>query len=145
MDTSKVARELFDSLVTEDAKGFNGILNRAEISLPLGKCFWIRVIIERIVVTPLGFVEECWLREDLTAAERLLYLRFAIRHRQLDRISKSKQISFEEKTRRNIIPIGTFFDELRTNGLVVCTLSMTYDTSPLAVPEAALAGLLLVL
>ena len=78
---------------------------------------------------PSGFVEECWLREDLTAAERLLYLRFAIRHRQLDRISKSKQISFEEKTRRNIIPIGAFFDELRTNGLVVCTLSMTYDTS----------------
>jgi len=43
----------------------------------------VREIIEDALALPDGYVEECWLRDDLTSQERGLYLEIAWRHLML--------------------------------------------------------------
>lgn len=126
LSSPEAAQELLDSLTSGDAATFNRLIDSVDVPV-LGKCFWVRDIIERIVVTPTGFVEECWLRDNLTEAERRLYLEIAFRHRQGTPVAQSMEVTISSG--RSVIPPGPFLDELKANGLVACELRMTYDTS----------------
>jgi hypothetical protein len=130
LSSSKASQELLDSLTSGDTAAFNQLIDSVDIPI-LGKCFWVREIIEHVVVTPTGLVEECWLRDNLTPAERGLYLQIAFRHRQEKPVAKSMEVTIQ--TGHAVIPQGPFLDELKANGLVTCDLRMTYDTSASAV------------
>src|SRR5438876_1144137 len=67
LGSREAAQQLLESLISGDAKTFARLIEPLEIpNFPqLGKCFWIREIIERLVVTPAGLVDECWVRDDL--------------------------------------------------------------------------------
>jgi hypothetical protein len=121
------AQELLDSLISEDAEAFTRLVDRVDYPMQVGKCFWVREIVERIVSTPSGFVEECWLRDDLTLQERMLFFQIAFRHRQVTPVAGGMEVTLRDG--RSIIPAGPFLDELKANGLVTCALRMTYDTS----------------
>lgn len=126
LSSPKATEELIDGLTSEEGAAFRQFTDRLDIPI-LGKCFWVREIIERVVITPTGLVEECWLRDDLTRAELLLSLQIALRHRQLTPIARSMEVILYNG--RAVIPPGAFLDELKANGLVTCEMRMTYDTS----------------
>ena len=128
LSSPKATQELLDNLATGNAAALNRLVDSVELSL-VGKCFWIREIIERVVSTPTGLSEDCWVREDLTSAERLLYLLIAFRHSRATPVAKSMQVTLQPEIGRRLIPPGPFLDELKANGLVTCELRMTYDTS----------------
>jgi hypothetical protein len=129
LGTPEAVADLFASLVSDDAEPFNKFIDPFEIPV-LGKCLWVREVIERVVVTPTGLVQECWLRDDLTPAERWLYIRIAMRHRQLTPVGVGVGTpTFQIIEGHAIIPPGPFLDELQANGLVTCETRMTYETS----------------
>jgi hypothetical protein len=132
LSSPEAARKLLDSLAGGNAAAFNQIVDRVEIPV-YGKCFWVQELIERVVMTPTGFVEECWLRENLTPAERSLYRIIAFRHSHETPVAKSMEVTLHERTGHRVIPPGAFLDELKANGLVTCERRMTYDTSTILV------------
>ena len=120
------AQRLLESLISGDTEAFVRLIEPLEIpDFPqLGKCFWVREVVERVVVTPTGFVEECWLRDNLTPEERALYLQIAFRHRQGRPIGGAMEVTL--RAGHSVIPPGPFLDELKANGLVACEQRMTY-------------------
>src|SRR5262245_16062728 len=79
LSSPAVIPNLLDPLTSDDPSRFAQFSDQIELPM-LGKCFWLREIIERVITTPSGFVTECWLRDDLSQLERLLYIRVALRH-----------------------------------------------------------------
>jgi hypothetical protein len=129
LGTPEAVSELFASLVADNPEPFDKLIASFEFPL-LGKCLWVRDLIERVIVTPTGFVQECWLRDDLTPAERWLYIRISLRHRQLTPMDVGVGTpTFQVLEGRTIIPPGPFLDELKANGLVICETRMTYETT----------------
>jgi hypothetical protein len=127
LDTPASAREFLDSLVAGNGDHSRLALDDLQVGV-LGKCFWLRSIVERVISTPSGYVLECRLRDDLTMTEKALYLAIARRHRQTA-VAGAMEALRDLSTAAPIIPAGPFLDELRANGLVHCTQRMTYDTS----------------
>ncbi|MGH2673867.1 MAG: hypothetical protein ACRDKA_13165 [Actinomycetota bacterium] len=80
----------------------------------------MREIIDRVIVTPTE-VEVCVLRDDLTPAERGLYLMIAIRHGALIPLTKAEG-SLIMLGPGPEIPPGPFLDELKANDLVDCSV-----------------------
>lgn len=120
LGSPSAAKELIDSLTLADAaKPFPELVDM-KISM-LGKCFWIREIIEHIVSTPTGFIEECRVRDNLTPSERNIYFSIAWRYRKVGTLVTIVYGA--------AIPPGAFLDELKANGLVTCENKMTYNTS----------------
>jgi len=132
LSSPKATQELLGSLAAGDAAAYNRLIDRVDLPL-IGKCFWLREVIERIMETPTGFVEDCWLRDDMTPAERSLYFLIAFRHRRGTPIAKSMEVTMQESLGHRVIPPGAFLDELKANGLVTCESRMTYDTSTILV------------
>ena len=93
----------------------------------VGKCFWLRQLIEQVIITPTGFVEVCRVRENLTPSEIGLYFSLAWQYR--DRTLVGKQLAGAIHDTSRVVPPGPFLDELKVNGLVTCKYEMTYDTS----------------
>ena len=133
LSSPNATQELINSLVAGDAEAFGRIIDGVKFPT-LGKCFWVWEVIERVISTPTGFVEECSLRNDLTPAEWGLYLSIAFRHRHMQPVAKTMEVTLEVHDGRHIIPPGAFLDELKANGLVECALRMTYDTSTTLLP-----------
>lgn len=125
LSSPEAVRELLDSLISGDAADFNRLVDSVDIPM-IGKCFWIWGLIERAFLIPLGFVEECWLRDNLTADERRLYFLITRRHHHPTLVDKPILML---SAGYSVIPPGAFLDELKANGLVECKLTMTYDTS----------------
>ena len=127
----EAAAELLETLIDGDSKAFGRLTD--SLTLPvLNKCFWLRELIEHVIVTPAGFVEDCWLRDDLTPAELSTYLRIVVRHHQLTKLGTLASGASATVTLRdghNVISPGPFLDELKANGLVTCKLRMTYEES----------------
>jgi hypothetical protein len=125
----KGARQLIDTLVSGDAAAFNKLIDPLDIPdiPPLGKCFWVREIIDRVVVTS-TLVEVCTLRDDLTGAELVLYLSIARRHGALIPLTEAED-AIAALGDGEGIPPGPFLDELKTNGLVTCTTRVKHDVS----------------
>src|SRR3712207_9106280 len=73
LSSPEAAQELLDSLTSGDAATFNRLIDSVDVPV-LGKCFWVRDIIERIVVTPTGFVEECRSEEHTSELQSRQYL-----------------------------------------------------------------------
>jgi hypothetical protein len=124
LSSPAAAKELLDSLTLADAaKPFPQVV---DIDIPMiGKCYWLRELIEHVVTTPAGFVEECRVRDDLTPSESLLYFSIAWRYR--DRTPVGRHMTLHDTSR--VVPPGPFLDELKANGLVTCTNVMTYNTT----------------
>jgi hypothetical protein len=130
---------LFEGLTSEEGAGLNWLAD--QINLPmLGKCWWLQGIIEKVVSTPTGFApDQCWLKENLTAAQRRLYLEICLRHRPraAEEATESHELILEGGHR--LIPPGLFLDDLRKNDLVDCDRGeQTYDsrlTPILGLPE----------
>jgi hypothetical protein len=120
------AQALLDSLISEDGVAFNRFVDRVDYPMPIGKCFWLKEIIESTIGGPNGTVEECWLRDDLTSQERGLYLAIAWRHNILVALEERPKLTLED--RRVVIPPGPFLDELKANGLVTCEWRITYSS-----------------
>jgi len=87
----------------------------------------VREIIEQVMITPTGLVEECWLRDNLTQDEWASYRRIVMQHRQLAPVAESMEVTLPGG--RALIPPGAFLEDLKANGLVSCESRMTYDTS----------------
>ena len=126
LSSPDVTKELLDSLTLADgAKPFPKLV---DINIPIvGKCFWLRELIEHVVTTPAGFVEECRVRDDLTPSEFGLYFSLAWRHRDPSLVGKQKGMAIRDTSAA--IPAGPFLDALKANGLVTCKDVMTYNTS----------------
>jgi hypothetical protein len=125
LSSPDAAKELLDSLTLADvARPFPQIV---DIDIPMvGKCFWLRQLIEHVVVTPTSSVV-CRVRDNLTSYEIGLYFSIAWRHR--DRTVVGKQIAGAIHDTSREVPPGPFLDELKVNGLVTCKFETTYDTS----------------
>jgi hypothetical protein len=125
----KGARQLVDTLVSGDAAAFNRLIDPLDIPTipPLGKCFWVREIIDRVVVTQ-TLVEVCTLREGLSGAELALYLSIARRHGALIPLTTAEE-AITALGDGEGIPPGPFLDELKANGLVTCTTKVKKDVS----------------
>jgi hypothetical protein len=129
LGSPKGVRRLVDTLVSGDAEAFNRLIDPVDLpDIPqLGKCFWVREIIDRVVVTT-TLVEVCTLREDLTGAELVLYLSIARRHGALIPLTAAED-AITALGDGEGIPPGPFLDELRANGLVTCTTRVKHDVS----------------
>jgi hypothetical protein len=125
LGSAEAAQRLLESLISEDAKAFARLIE--PVNIPdlsgLGKCFWLREIIERVLETPKDFVEECWLRDNLTSQERVLFVQIALRHNEGRVIAGP---GMEGTLRRRIILPGAFLNELKANRLVTCVPRPTY-------------------
>ena len=122
------AQALVSSLISEDAVAFNRLVDRVDYPMRVGKCFWVKEIIEGIIGAPTGTVEECWLRDDLTSQELGLYLAIAWRHDILVAVEERPKLTLGDgRIERIIIPPGPFLDELKANGLVTCASRLTYS------------------
>src|ERR1700704_5067919 len=78
LDSPKAVQKLLDGLTAPDGKDFQPFVDGLDVPL-LGKCYWLREVIERVVSTPAGFVKgDCWLRDNLTPQERVSYLRILL-------------------------------------------------------------------
>ena len=126
LSSPAVAKELLDSLTLADgAKPFSKLV---DINIPMvGKCFWLRELIEHVVTTPAGLVEECRVRDDLTPSELGLYFSIAWRHRDPTLVGKQKGATIHDTSAA--VPPGPFLDALKADGLVTCNDVMTYNTS----------------
>jgi hypothetical protein len=124
----KAAAELLDSLIDGDPKRFDSFVERLDIPM-LNKCFWLREIIERLVVTPKGLVTVCWLKENLTPGQRRLYLMIALRYRQLVAVGDANTLNLKTADGHTVIPDGPFLEELKANNLVDCHTEQTYESS----------------
>ena len=120
---------LVDSLISEDGPAFNRLIEPLDIpSIPqLGKCFWVREIIDRVVANA-TLVEVCVLRHDLTPAERALYLSIALRHGMGIPLTQA-QTAMMTLGQGTEIPPGPFLEELKANNLVTCNKQVKYDVS----------------
>jgi hypothetical protein len=125
----KGAQRLVDTLVSGDPAAFNQLLDPLDLpDIPqLGKCFWVREIIDRVVQTA-TLVEVCTLRDDLTGSELVLYLSIARRHGALIPLSAAED-AITVLGGGGGIPPGPFLDELKANGLVTCTVKVKFDVT----------------
>lgn len=127
LSSPSAVKELLDSLTLADAaKPFPRLVDRFDFPM-IGKCFWLRELIEHVVKTFTGFVEECRVRDNLTPSEFGLYFSIAWRHR--DRTLVGKQMAGAMHDTSRVVPPGPFLDELKANGLVTCKNEPTYNTS----------------
>jgi hypothetical protein len=126
LSSPDAAKELLDSLTLADmAKSFPQLV---DIDIPLvGRCFWLRELIEHVIITPTGFVEVCRVRDNLTPSEIELYFSLAWRHRDRSLVGKQMAGAIHDTSR--VVPPGPLLDDLKLNGLVTCKYEMTYDTS----------------
>ena len=114
-----LARTVIASLLAEDADTFCELLRDFEPPV-LGKCWWVRDIVERMVAA-VELRSVCRLRTDLTAGERWLYLRLAMRFRETARVIGWVGCGLQSAgDPGREIPPGPFLDALRVEGLVVC-------------------------
>jgi hypothetical protein len=127
LGSQDAVQQLLESLISGDADAFARLIEPVEIPNipPLGKCFWLREIVERVAVTP-TLVEVCRLRQDLTPAERWLFIQIARRYGALILLVDPRLANLGEGPE---IPLGPFLDELRANGLVTCKPEVKYDVS----------------
>jgi hypothetical protein len=135
LGSKEAAHKLLDSLISEDAATFNQLIEPLDIpNIPeLGKCVWVREIIDRVVVTP-TLVEVCVLRDDLTPAERALYLSIAIRHAHGPLVDLTEaELVLTTLGDDQGIPPGPFLEELKANGLVTCSSRVKYEVSTVLV------------
>src|SRR5215208_1815965 len=114
--------QLFGQLGSPESA--QALLDSLDYPMPIGKCFWLKEIIESTIGGPNGTVEECWLRDDLTSRERALYLAIAWRHNILVAWEERPKLTLEDG--RVVIPPGPFRDELKANGLVTGEWRITY-------------------
>jgi hypothetical protein len=129
LGTQEAVQQLIENLVSGDAEAFARLIEPVEIpNIPqLGKCFWLREIIERVTVTP-TLVEVCVLRDNLTPAERILYIQIARRYGALIPL-RDAELALWRLGEGPEIPPGPFLDELKANGLVTCKTEVKYDVS----------------
>jgi hypothetical protein len=127
------ARALVDALIANEPEGFNQFLSGFEVPEipPLGKCIWGRDLIE-IVGRHYASVTVCFLRDDLSAAERRLYFLIALRHHQAVLFEGAGALS--EEFWAEAIPEGPFLDELKANNLVKCEERVTDAPPVLGLP-----------
>jgi len=136
LSTPEAVQPLLASLTGDDPRAFGRVIDGVDFPA-LGRCFWIREIVERVISTPRQ-ITECSLRENLTREERLLYLVIAFRHRRENAVGLSMGTTLSAATGRPVIPPGPFLEELKANNLVNCdtrTISDTTFQPWLGVPE----------
>ena len=117
-----VARTVIKSLLADDGDTFRELLRDFEPPV-LGKCFWVREIVEKIVAAT-EYRTVCRLRTNLTPDERQLYLSLALRFRR----QGAHAVFVESRDEMHltglvgpVVPPGPFLETLRAQGLVVCT------------------------
>jgi hypothetical protein len=100
----------------------------AGLELPVqNRCAWVRDAVDVIVSEPRRS-DECVLREDLTPAERLLYLMIAMKYAQILH-PVPPRVPSPFVLVPALIPPGPFLDELKANGLVECKLVLAQGGS----------------
>ena len=129
LGTEEGTRRLLDSLVSDDPAAFNQLIEHFEVpGIPqLGKCFWLRELIDVASVTSTR-VEVCVLREDLTPDQRLLYLSIARRHNAVIPLTDAER-AISLLGDGEGIPPGAFLDELKANDLVMCTTKVKFNVT----------------
>lgn len=114
-----VARTVVASLLADDGDTFRELLRDFDPPV-IGKCWWVRAVIERMVAG-VEFRSVWRLRIDLTPAERRLYLRLALQFREsgasLPASGRGLRGAGEAGPE---VPQGDFLDALRAEGLVSC-------------------------
>lgn len=116
LSVPETAQTLVNSAIAGDPRAFNRIFDGIELPV-VNKCFWISELVEKLTTSG-GFVEQCWLREDLSTAEWLRYTQIAVQYA----LTKGGQFTDVETdaSGHTLIRPGAFLDELKANGLVTC-------------------------
>jgi hypothetical protein len=123
--TPAAARSLIDALISGDRKAFRELIGpiRGVDMPPLGKCFWVSQIIEAVTSgVSKGPNKKCYLRTDLTSAERAQYLLIALRHRASFPLDRVRLAIREAGGPGPEVPEGAFRDQLEAAGLLKCEL-----------------------
>lgn len=114
-----VARTVIASLLADDGDTFRELLRDFDPPV-LGKCWWVREVVDRVVAT-VELRTVCRLRTDLTAGERALYLRLALQFREHAAVLAQPGGALDAIGAPGPeIPPGPFLDALRAEGLVTC-------------------------
>jgi hypothetical protein len=129
LETQGAARQLLEAIITGDPEALTRLIEPAEIPKwpQLGKCYWLKAIIERVVQTPV-LVEVCVLRDDLNPTERVEYFNIAIRY-GTPILVREVELLLQSLGKGPEIPPGPFLDELKARGLVMCKTEVKYDVS----------------
>jgi hypothetical protein len=116
LSTPEGVREYLAILDADDIEGFNRFTG--DLKLPFtGKCWWVREMIDTIVASG-GTERQCWLRDDLTAAERALYRQIALKYGYPYWVVHSGGLY--QIGGHVVVPPGAFLKELEENNLVHC-------------------------
>jgi hypothetical protein len=122
------AKDLLDRMMSEDPRALDPILDGVDLPIPmLGKCMWVREVLERVIHGPMHFETVCWVKDNLTPAEQLTYLQIWLRYRPWP-----PQVATGTSTLvagHVVIPPGPFLDELKANGLTECDTVATQDST----------------
>jgi hypothetical protein len=122
---------LIQSLMSDDVESFRRFEDRLDFPMR-GKCVWLRAIIDDVLSNQTNpDEEECWLREDLTPAERQQYLLIAIKYANHELVTQGQPRITAQG--RRMIPPGPFREELRANNLLFCEPGRISDSIVLPV------------
>jgi hypothetical protein len=127
LGSPRAAQDLIDGLLSDDPALFNQFADGLDLPMS-GKCFWVREILERVLQSPSRLTKFCWLRDDLTPAQRLAYIRIAWRYRSTPVLATQSTLPAILKDGHEVIPSGPFLDELEANGLTQCGEYWTHES-----------------
>ncbi len=115
------ARAVVDSALKGDARTFTAIFDGIDVPVP-NKCVWISDTVEKLTSTFVGFEQQCRLRDDLTQAEWLQYVRITLRY------YPGGPGFVVVGDGHVVIAPGPYLDELKAYGLVTCELVKKYSS-----------------
>jgi hypothetical protein len=117
LSAPQTAQRFVNAAIAGDPRTIDDILNGIELPV-VNKCFWVSELVEKFTSST-GFVQQCWVREDLSTEEWFRYTQIAVRHDQIGR--DAVEVTYEKDALGHVlIPRGPFLDELKADNLVTC-------------------------
>jgi hypothetical protein len=132
LSSPDVAQAVLEALVTREPYVFEALGDGLDVPDGL-RCAWVKGAVLAWLRTPHGHEEKCFLRQDLSAEESILYIQIVrqfykpVVHEPGGLDLKLDVLGVEPAEVE--VPPGPFLDALRAAGLVNCRLYVTYDTS----------------
>jgi hypothetical protein len=132
LSSPDVSAAVLDALATREPYVFEALGDGLEVPEGL-RCPWVKGAVLTWLRTPHGREEKCYLRDDLTLEEYILYTQIVRQYYQ-PVVHEAGSLDLKLETvgtgpARIEVPPGPFLEALRAAGLVACTVSFTYDTS----------------